>query len=326
MKATMAKFKRCKVGSAEQHNARQKDYIDRVNASPKKQYSLFEDRLHLNQFWVNPEYAGKTLPEVFNELKKLYTEKTGRKPPLKDRIRVNKKTGKEYTVSGWSPIREAIVILDEHTTVDDFKPFLDWLQTKGVTPIRIDLHRDEGWTDELTGERKYNLHAHLICDWVDHNTGRTAKLSDDDMPEMQTQIAKSLGMERGKPKSETGAVGYDADVYRAKKAAEKVKELQTMIDDLNEKIWDLQQYSDYNKVRGKLNSANYYARRLTQTVALRFDDEELEEIKRVATAGYPQLADIFDNFVRQVRQGKEKAEEARKKPVKTVSPKNGPSL
>ena len=51
---------------------------------------------------------------------------------------------------------------------------------------------------------KPNYHAHIVFDWMDHDTGKSRKLNDDDMMQMQTLASEILSMERGQSKSETG--------------------------------------------------------------------------------------------------------------------------
>lgn len=231
---------RCNIGSAEMHNTRDPKYIAAVNASPKKRYSIYEDQTPRNSSWVNPVYSRKTLPELLEELRDLYRAKVGQAPQEEDRVReiTDKKTGltRTVTTAGWSPIREGVCPILESTTVEDFRPFAEWLHSRGLTLIRVDLHHDEGHTDELTGERKYNRHAHLIIDWVDHATGKTVKLTKDDTREMQTRLADSLRMERGVSKEITGADHLSPDEQRAKAAAEKVLQLEAKAASLDSQI------------------------------------------------------------------------------------------
>lgn len=240
MNKTGIYFERCNVGTAEMHNTRDPQYIAAINASPNKHYSIFEDQTEKNVSWVNPKYEGKSLPGLLNELRSIYREKIGQAPQEQDRVRdiTDKKTGmkKTVTTAGWSPIREGVCPIKADTTIADFGPFIEWLNSKGLQTIRIDLHHDEGHTDELTGWRKYNHHAHLIEDWIDHGTGKSCKLSKIDMSEMQTQLAASLGMERGESKAITGVKHLSAGEQRAKAAAEQAKNLETKIEGLRNQM------------------------------------------------------------------------------------------
>lgn len=222
------------------HNTRDPKYIAAVNASPNKHYSIFADRTAANVSWVHPDYANRQLPGILDELRQIYRQKTGQAPQEQDRIReiTDKKTGlkKTVTTAGWSPIREGVCPILAETRIDDFAPFIEWLQHKGVHVIRIDLHHDEGHTDLLTGIRQYNHHAHIVCDWVNHDTGKTAKLSKQDMTEAQTRLASALRMERGISKTITGADHLSPDQQRAKAAAEEVKKLETKKSELEQNV------------------------------------------------------------------------------------------
>ncbi|MEE1272121.1 MAG: hypothetical protein UHM19_04940, partial [Bacteroidales bacterium] len=47
-------------------------------------------------------------------------------------------------------------------------------------------------------------HAHIVFDWMNHETGKSYKLNDDDMAQMQTLLSEILSMEQGQSKAETG--------------------------------------------------------------------------------------------------------------------------
>lgn len=228
----------CNIGSCQEHNERTQSYLDGVRASGRNLY-FFPNLTGHNEHWVNPAYSGKNLQTIFDEMKVLYTEKTGQPPQLKDRIRKNKKTGRETTIAGWSPIREAVIPIKPTTKKEDFAKILQWMRAKGVEVIRLDLHHDEGHKDEISGEMKMNHHAHLVGDFLNHATGRTVKLTTKDMSEFQTILADALDMERGVSKSITGKEHIDTEQWREKKAAEHTKELIEQKKALNEDIKNL---------------------------------------------------------------------------------------
>ena len=79
------------------------------------------------------------------------------------------------------------------------------------------LHKDEGhWLNGQpdvedkesfqVGEKwfKPNYHAHIVFDWMNHDTGKSQKLNNDDMIVMQTLASDILSMKRGQSKVETG--------------------------------------------------------------------------------------------------------------------------
>ena len=87
-----------------------------------------------------------------------------------------------------------------------------------------------------------NLHAHFVADCLDWKTGRTVKLSEEDMSlkGLQGLVADALGMERGEAKKVTGA--EHRDMWQQKEYAAsrnfsrldiKVKGLSKMIENLN---------------------------------------------------------------------------------------------
>lgn len=116
-------------------------------------------------------------------LEKLVKEKTGRK--------MQKKA---------TPIREAVVLLPDDDNEVNKKALI--LLTKKlnerfkIKAFQLHIHNDEGHFDE-DGVGKYNYHAHLLFDWIDHDTGKSLKLTPEDMSEIQTITSEILSMERG---------------------------------------------------------------------------------------------------------------------------------
>ena len=75
-----------------------------------------------------------------------------------------------------------------------------------VDVLQVFIHRDEGHyaIPGDTATWKPNLHAHIVWDWMNHDTGKSCKLNVKDMSEMQTVLAECLEMERGTSKELTG--------------------------------------------------------------------------------------------------------------------------
>ena len=237
---TGIKFERCNIASAQKHNQRAKDYLEAVERSGKKTYEIFHDRTPENLHWTAPAYAGQSLEQILQACRMRYKASTGQNPQEEDRVRTitDKKTGlkKTVTTAGWSPIREGVCPVKEDTGPHNFRRFIEWMEQKGVHVISIDIHRDEGYQDPVTGMRKYNLHAHVIVDWTDHATGKTAKLNKQDATDMQTVLAESLRMERGESKAVTGAEHLTAQQYREKMARENAARLETRSEELSVEI------------------------------------------------------------------------------------------
>lgn len=149
-------------GGSEQHNKREKelDYI-RPELS------------HLNEYWEKD-----TQTDRLENIKSRYLKSTGQKMQSKA-----------------TPIREAVVVIKSETTMEDLKRLSDaYRQRFGIDTFQIAIHKDEGYPK---GEWKPNLHAHLVFDWTNQETGKSLKLNRQDMVEMQTITAEVLQMDRG---------------------------------------------------------------------------------------------------------------------------------
>lgn len=220
---TGIKFKPCNVGTAEAHNRRDRAYCEAVTRKYGHTY-FWDDRRHLNASWRNPAYP-KPLPELLDELKVLVKQKTGRAMQCKDVEYTDRKSGKKKKRSGCSAIREGCPPIKPDTKIEDFEPFVRWLEGFGISVISIDLHHDEGHADLVTDDLLPNHHAHIIVDWVNHETGKTVKIDNEVCKQMQTVLAESLGMERGTPKEDTGIEGLGCIEYKEKMAAAHLRQL-----------------------------------------------------------------------------------------------------
>ncbi len=179
MAATSINIKACKQVS-ETHNKREKelDYV-RKDLTPK------------NEYWQLCSQAERRA-----EVRQLVKEKTGRKMQAKAEA-----------------LREGVVVIDERTTMAQLQELAKRFKDRfGFETIQISIHRDEGhWVNAdgvSTGTKareqpregdiwKPNLHAHMVFDWYNHETGKSFKTSKQDARDMQTITAEVLGMERG---------------------------------------------------------------------------------------------------------------------------------
>ena len=207
-------IKPCNVASSEAHNRRTAEYMRNIGKS--KVYVVSELSAN-NEQWINPDFGSPELQAHYEDIKRMVKEKTGRAMQEKERERKGK-NGKIIKVAGCSPIREGVLLIRPDTTLADVHKFGEECQRRwGITPLQIFLHKDEGhWLNGQpdpedresfkVGERwfKPNYHAHIVFDWMNHDTGRSRKLNDDDMMQMQTLASDILLMERGKSKAVTG--------------------------------------------------------------------------------------------------------------------------
>ena len=194
-------------GGSEQHNKREKE-LDYVR----------KDLSHLNEYWEK-----NTQTDRLENIKSRYLQSTGQKMQAKA-----------------TPIREAVVVIKSETTMEDLKRLSNaYRQRFGIDTFQIAIHKDEGYPK---GEWKPNLHAHLVFDWTNQETGKSLKLNRQDMVEMQTITAEVLHMDRGvsSDKQHLSAIQY-------KNIAEQVK-LRQIEDEREKKAKQMQEELERFKV------------------------------------------------------------------------------
>lgn len=161
---TSINFKAAKSDS-EIHNFRKKsfDYIRK-------------DLTHKNEYWMEQKIA-----DQIQKIESYCKEKSGRK------LQKNA-----------MPIREAVVVIKENTTMQDLHNLSKRLEEElNIRIFQIAIHKDEGHYDKDTKEWKPNYHAHLVADWQDLETGKTLKHQSFHYSKMQDLAAECLEMERG---------------------------------------------------------------------------------------------------------------------------------
>ena len=207
-------IKPCRVTSSGAHNRRTAEYMRNIG---KSQIYIVPELTSNNEQWINPGFGSPDLQAHYENIKRMVKEKTGRAMQEKERERKGK-NGKIIKVAGCSPIREGVLLIRPDTTLADVRKFGEECQRRwGITPLQIFLHKDEGhWLSGQpeTGDResfqvgekwfKPNYHAHIVFDWMNHDTGKSRKLNDEDMTEMQSLASDILLMERGQSKAVTG--------------------------------------------------------------------------------------------------------------------------
>ena len=216
-------IKPCKTSSSEAHNRRTAEYMRNIG---KSKIYIVPELTANNEQWINPGFGNPDLQAHYDYIKQMVKEKTGRAMQEKERER-KRKNGKIIKVAGCSPIRE------------DVHKFGEECQRRwGITPLQIFLHKDEGhWlggqpTQEdkesfKVGEKwfKPNYHAHIVFDWMNHDTGKSRKLNDEDMTEMQSLASDILLMERGQSKAVTGKIHLERNDFIIEKQKEEMKRL-----------------------------------------------------------------------------------------------------
>ena len=197
---TSINFKVAKSDS-EIHNFRKKsfDYIRK-------------DLTHKNEYWMEQKIADRLL-KIENYCK----EKSGRK------LQKNA-----------MPIREAVVVIKENTTMQDLHNLSKRLEEElKIRIFQITIHKDEGHYDKDTKEWKPNYHAHLVADWQDLDTGKTLKHQSFHYSKMQDLAAECLEMERGVSGSLTR---LEAVEFKIKKREEDLKILEERCNEMQQEI------------------------------------------------------------------------------------------
>ena len=187
---TSINFKAAKSDS-EIHNFRKKsfDYIRK-------------DLTHKNEYWMEQKIA-----DQIQKIESYCKEKSGRK------LQKNA-----------MPIREAVVVIKENTTMQDLHNLSKRLEEElKIRIFQIAIHKDEGHFDKETKEWKPNYHAHLVADWQDLQTGKTLKHQSFHYSKMQDLAAECLEMERGVSGSLTR---LEAVEFKIKKKDEDLKILE----------------------------------------------------------------------------------------------------
>ena len=223
---TSINIKPCNIGSSEAHNRRTAEYLAHIG---KEKFYVRTDLMAANETWVAPDFGGTSLSERYNQIAAMVKEKTGRAMQTKDRERVNKKTGKVTVVRGSTPLKEGVVVIKNDTTLEQLQHFCEVCKERwGITALQIFIHRDEGHygTPRDTATWKPNLHAHIVWDWMNHDTGKSCKLDEKAMSDMQTVMAECLDMERGISKEITGKKHLERNDFilaKQKQEAEQAK-------------------------------------------------------------------------------------------------------
>ena len=197
---TSINFKVAKSDS-EIHNFRKKsfDYIRK-------------DLTHKNEYWMEQKIADRLL-----KIESYCKEKSGRK------LQKNA-----------MPIREAVVVIKDNTTMQDLHNLSKRLEEElKIRIFQIAIHKDEGHYDKDTNEWKPNYHAHLVADWQDLETGKTLKHQSFHYSKMQDLAAECLEMERGVSGSLTR---LEAVEFKIKKKEEDLKILEERYSQLQQEL------------------------------------------------------------------------------------------
>lgn len=222
MSTSSIHFQRADYRFAEKHNSRQTDR--------QPSYLLPEDKRQRNEFVKLADI--QTLHEKQIEYRRL-THARGRAPTLTD--------------SYW----EAVVNLNSEHTIDDVRRVAEHIRQKyKFTPTSIAIHRDEGYVDKITGETKYNYHAHLTFYTIANGRSQMRLMTRAKLRDLQTEVANLLGMQRGQEHSK--AKRLDHQQYREVKRAEEELETQSKQWKFRYELAPIKTQKELNELKSKI--------------------------------------------------------------------------
>lgn len=187
---------------------------ERHNRREKKLDYVIAERTHLNDWWSCDSQSNRLA-----SLKKLVKVKTGR-----------------TMQKSATPIKEGVIVIKPGTTMDDLQNLSKALKQRfGIECFQIAIHRDEGKGDKI------NYHAHMVFDWIDHETGKSFRLNRQQMSELQDIVADVLEMDRGESSSikHLNAIQYKAQIEQenAQKELQVLEARKNTLETDNALIW-----------------------------------------------------------------------------------------
>lgn len=200
MQKTSIHFNCVKVDS-EAHNFRKKKF-DYVNS----------DISYKNEYWIEEKINVRQIKiETYCKLK-----------------------SKRKLQKNAMPIREAVVVINEDTSMLELQKLASELEKKlKIRIFQIAIHKDEGHYDKDSKQWISNFHAHLVADWQDLETGKTLKHTRLQYSQMQDIAAESLGMQRGEKK---GIARLEAINFKIDQKLKELDELENKISELSSTI------------------------------------------------------------------------------------------
>ena len=287
---TSINIKPCNIGSSEAHNRRTAEYLANIRS---EKFYIRTDLMAGNETWVSPDFGEDTLTDRYNQIAAMVKEKTGRAMQTKDRERVNKKTGKVTIVRGSTPLKEGVVVIKDDTTMEQLRHFCEVCKQRwGITALQIFIHRDEGHygTPGDTATWKPNLHAHIVWDWMTHDTGKSCKLDEKAMSEMQTVLAECLDMERGVSKEITGKKHLERNDFILAKQKQEAEQAKA------EKEAALAAKEKAEKERQTIEGENKAKEQYRQSLDTEIDDKE-RQLKDERKAKMDSILDSVSSLV-----------------------------
>lgn len=249
MAKTSIHFEVCNVIKSELHNLRKQelDYIFPKLSKNNESLCYVSD-----------------LKQREKECRELYESKVGQKMQSK-------------TV----PIREGVVVIDEKTTMKDLELLANEIKhLLGWTSLQIHIHRDEGYMkspenkggSEIT---KLNLHAHLIFDCQDKNTGKMHRNTKRQMSQVQDLCASILKMERGEPSTRKHLKSLE---YKIAVKEENLKKIEFQNEALIVENEELKRKINYYQDVFKVSESDINSYEIKLFLGSKIDKEKVREL------------------------------------------------
>lgn len=254
-KKTSIHFEACNIAKSEIHNLR-KQYLDYIFS----ELSEDNESMYLDH---------RNLRDIEKEIQTIYKEKVGRKMP-----------------SNTVPIREAVVVIDENTTMFDLQKLSNEIEKLfHWKPLQIHIHRDEGHVN--SSKKVLNLHAHLVFNCQDQVTGKMHKIDKLKLSQLQTITAEVLEMERGQRSSRKHLKSLD---FKIEKKEEQLKELNQKLDKSKDwvKIYD-NSIVELEKMKNELEEEVKNLRRTKYKI-----DDNLKLLDKLEKEGIDKLEEVYD--------------------------------
>lgn len=180
-----------------------------------------EHRLE-NEYWN----CGKSDSQIFQDELAKAERKGGRVPKEENSL--------------W----EAVINLNKEHRLEDVQRVAKHIEEKfNITCSRIALHKDEGHINER-GIVEYNLHAHI--NFVTYKDGkqnwRREHITPQNLSQLQTDIAQTLNMTRGKEGSEAVRLGHKEHRVVVKERKAKEKEIEALKTENEALKYDFREY------------------------------------------------------------------------------------
>lgn len=197
-----------------------------------------------------------------------------------------KNTGRRTNMKAENKLWESVLNLRERHTMADVQRLNARIQEiTGFIPIQTAIHRDEGHTDEKTGDFIQNVHAQTT--WLTQNpeTGKSMAYllfgQKDVYRKIQDIVAEELGMTRGKPAEITGAKHFKnmRDYKQMKRAESKLnKEWEQKLEKNNQE-WEQKKAEWEAKQAEREARQAEWERKLPEIMAARRKNEQFLNAK-----------------------------------------------